>query len=70
MSFPDWTHANALVYAADDGNLLLSLRDQSWILKIDYQNGSGSSDVLWTLGYRGDFEPSTGPRLGLVFRPA
>lgn len=53
--FPDWTHANALAYSTDDGNLLLSLRHQSWILKIDYQNGLGSGDILWRLGNEGDF---------------
>ncbi len=55
MSFPDWTHANALVYSQDDGNLLISLRHQSWVLKIDYQNGNGPGDILWKLGYQGDF---------------
>lgn len=53
--FPDWTHANALVYSQDDGNLLFSLRHQSWILKIDYRNGAGAGDILWKLGYQGDF---------------
>ena len=60
MYFPDWTHANALVYSADDGNLLLSLRHQSWVLKIDYQNGNGSGDIIWKLGDQGDFELSSG----------
>lgn len=55
MFFPDWTHANALAYSADDGNLLLSLRHQSWVLKLDYQNGTGSGNILWKLGYQGDF---------------
>ena len=50
----DWSHANGLAYTTD-GNLLLSLRNQSWILKIDYENGAGSGDVLWRLGYEGDF---------------
>jgi len=50
----DWTHANALDYTAD-GNLLLSMRNQSWIVKIDYENGAGSGDILWRLGYQGDF---------------
>jgi hypothetical protein len=58
--FPDWTHANALVYSQDDGNLLISLRHQSWILKLDYQNGNGSGDVIWKLGYQGDFTLSSG----------
>ncbi len=52
---PDWTHSNALLYSPTDGNLILSVRNQSWILKIDYQNGTGSGNVLWHLGYQGDF---------------
>lgn len=59
LFFPDWTHANALVYSPDDGNLLFSLRHQSWVLKIDYQNGSGSGDIIWKLGYQGDFTLNT-----------
>jgi arylsulfate sulfotransferase len=51
---PDWTHSNALVYTAD-GNLLLSMRNQSWVLKLDYANGSGSGNILWKLGEEGDF---------------
>ena len=52
---PDWTHSNAVVYSPNDGNLLLSMRNQSWILKIDYENGTGSGNILWKLGYKGDF---------------
>jgi arylsulfate sulfotransferase len=52
--FPDWTHSNAIVYEPD-GSLLLSMRHQSWILKIDYANGAGGGDVLWRLGPGGDF---------------
>jgi arylsulfate sulfotransferase len=55
MQFPDWTHANALVYLHEDGNLLLSMRHQNWIIKIDYANGAGTGDVLWKLGEQGDF---------------
>jgi len=55
MEFPDWTHANALYYTPSDGDFLLSLRHQDWVLKIDYRNGNGSGDVLWRLGYQGDF---------------
>ena len=54
MGFPDWTHSNAIVYTPD-GNLLVSMRHQSWILKIDYANGTGSGDILWRLGNQGDF---------------
>jgi arylsulfate sulfotransferase len=52
---PDWTHSNGLVYLPEDGNLLLSMRQQSWVLKIDYSNGTGTGNILWRLGYQGDF---------------
>jgi arylsulfate sulfotransferase len=55
----DWTHSNALVYTPD-GNLLLSMRNQSWILKIDYANGTGSGNILWTLGEEGNISLSGG----------
>ncbi|HUA19351.1 MAG TPA: aryl-sulfate sulfotransferase [Bryobacteraceae bacterium] len=55
MWSPDWTHSNAVIYTPDDGNLLLSMRHQSWIIKIDYRNGSGTGKVLWRLGAGGDF---------------
>ena len=55
MGLPDWTHSNALVYTPNDGNLLLSMRNQSWILKLDYANGQGTGDILWKLGDDGDF---------------
>jgi arylsulfate sulfotransferase len=56
---PDWTHGNAVVYSPNDGNLLLSMRHQSWVIKIDYNNGTGAGDVLWKLGYQGDFSLPT-----------
>jgi hypothetical protein len=59
QGLPDWTHSNAIIYT-DDGNLLLSMRHQSWILKIDYANGAGSGDLLWILGDGGDFNISSG----------
>lgn len=55
MDFPDWTHSNAVVYTKDDGNLLVSIRSQGWVIKIDYENGHGSGKVLWRLGNGGDF---------------
>jgi arylsulfate sulfotransferase len=60
LGLPDWTHSNALVYTPNDGNLLLSMRNQSWILKLDYENGAGSGNVLWRLGNQGDFALSGG----------
>lgn len=55
FSFPDWTHANAVLYSSSDGNLLLSMRHQNWIIKIDYNNGKGAGDIIWHLGEGGDF---------------
>jgi arylsulfate sulfotransferase len=55
MGFPDWTHTNAIIYSADDGNLIVSVRHQNWLLKIDYANGMGKGDIVWKLGYQGDF---------------
>jgi arylsulfate sulfotransferase len=60
MLFPsDWTHGNALVLTPD-GNLLVSLRHQHWIIKIDYANGTGTGNVLWKLGNEGDFTLTNG----------
>ncbi len=53
--FPDWTHSNALLYSNSDGNLLLSVRHQNWIIKIDYENATGSGNIMWRLGEGGDF---------------
>ena len=55
FQFPDWTHSNALVYSPDDGNILISIRHQNWVVKIDYENGSGKGGILWRLGQGGDF---------------
>jgi arylsulfate sulfotransferase len=55
MGYPDWTHTNAVIYSADDGNLIISIRHQNWLVKIDYANGTGAGDILWKLGYQGDF---------------
>jgi arylsulfate sulfotransferase len=53
--FPDWTHTNAVIYSPDDGNLIVSIRHQNWLVKIDYADGKGAGDILWRLGYQGDF---------------
>jgi hypothetical protein len=56
MYFPDWTHSNAMLYSSDDHNLLLSMRHQNWIVKIDFNDGTGSGNILWRLGEGGDFK--------------
>jgi hypothetical protein len=55
FQFPDWTHTNAVVYSKDDGNLLVSIRHQNWVLKVNYADGSGDGSILWRLGQGGDF---------------
>ncbi|MEO8129319.1 MAG: aryl-sulfate sulfotransferase [Bryobacteraceae bacterium] len=52
----DWLHGNALSYSRPDGNLTLSLPEQDWVIKIDYQNGNGTGKVLWKLGEGGDLK--------------
>ena len=55
MGFPDWTHTNAVVYSKDDGNILVSMRHQNWILKVNYADGTGDGSIIWHLGEGGDF---------------
>ena len=51
----DWLHGNSL-QLTPDGNILYSARHQDWLIKIDYEDGAGSGDVLWRLGMGGDFQ--------------
>lgn len=60
MLFPDWTHTNAVVYSKDDRNILVSMRHQNWILKVNYNDGLGDGSILWRLGMGGDFTLSAG----------
>jgi arylsulfate sulfotransferase len=60
IQFPDWTHTNSIVYAPDDKSLIISMRHQHWVLKINYNDGAGSGDILWKLGYQGDFTLQNG----------
>lgn len=58
--YPDWTHTNAVIYDPSDGNLLVSSRHQSWLMKVNYNNGAGAGNILWRLGYQGDFTLTNG----------
>jgi hypothetical protein len=60
MGLPDWTHSNALAYSPDDKALLLSIRHQSWVIKINYNDGAGDGSILWKLGHQGDFTLQSG----------
>ena len=50
----DWLHGNS-AQLAPDGSILMSLRHQDWVLKIDYANGAGAGNILWRMGLGGDF---------------
>jgi arylsulfate sulfotransferase len=51
----DWTHGNAVIYSPDDGDIIFSMRNQNWVVKINYQNGTGDGSIVWRLGPDGDF---------------
>ena len=51
----DWMHTNSVHYVPADGSLIISMRHQDWLIKINYGNGSGAGDVIWRLGKDGDF---------------
>jgi hypothetical protein len=51
----DWLHVNAVSWSSEDGNLVLSVRHQDWVIKVDYRNGEGDGHIIWRLGQGGDF---------------
>jgi hypothetical protein len=55
----DWLHDNAVSWSPTDGNLLISVRHQDWVIKIDYARGAGDGHVIWRLGQGGDFSVSS-----------
>lgn len=59
----DWLHGNAVSYSHKDGNLLVSLPEQDWVIKVDYKDGKGSGKVLWRLGEGGDLKSDTNDKL-------
>jgi len=56
----DWLHANALYYWPQDKDIVMSMRNQDWVVKIDYNNGVqsgglGTGNIKWRMGPCGDF---------------
>ena len=51
-----WLHSNSLSYIHGSGDLLISIPEQDWVVKIDYKDGKGTGKVLWRLGLEGDFK--------------
>jgi hypothetical protein len=50
----DWLHTNT-AQIQTDGSIVMSLRNLDSLIKIDFGNGSGTGNVLWTLGQNGNF---------------
>ena len=51
----DWLHANSVSWSPEDDDLVVSLRTQDWVIKIDYANGTGNGHIIWKLGAGGNF---------------
>ncbi len=51
----DWTHSNSIGYSPN-GDLLLSVRHLDAVFKIDFDNGSGTGEVVLRLGKGGDIQ--------------
>ncbi len=47
----DWSHSNAAWYDPSDNTFLVSVRNQSWVVKISRSSG----ELVWRLGRGGDF---------------
>jgi arylsulfate sulfotransferase len=52
----DWLHANAVSWSPEDDDLIVSLRAQDWVIKIDYADGTGNGHIIWKLGKGGNFQ--------------
>ena len=62
----DWMHTNSVQYTPWDGNLIISMRHQDWVIKINYADGAGNGSVLWRMGLGGDFTVTTQGTQGLA----
>ena len=54
-----WTHSNSLNYIPSTGDFLISIPEQDWVVKVDWQNGKGTGKIVWRLGKDGDFTAKT-----------
>lgn len=57
----DWLHANSVYYwpapqnGRAQGDLVWSSRHQDWVMRVDYQDGTGTGNILWRMGQDGDW---------------
>ena len=66
----DWLHANSVSWSPEDGDLIVSLRTQDWVIKIDYANGTGNGHIVWKLGAGGNFTAIASTAQPVVLPPA
>ena len=43
-------------WSPEDDDLIVSLRTQDWVIKIDYADGTGNGHIVWKLGAGGNFK--------------
>lgn len=55
----DWMHTNSVQHTPWDGNLIISMRHQDWVVKINYADGLGDGSIVWRMGRDGDFSVTT-----------
>jgi hypothetical protein len=57
----DWLHGNSLYYwpapqdGSPKGDLIWSSRHQDWVMRVDYQDGTGTGNIVWRMGQDGDW---------------
>jgi arylsulfate sulfotransferase len=51
----DWLHQNSVYFDPANGDVILSSRHQDWLYKVDYNNGTGTGNILWLMGLDGSF---------------
>ena len=57
----DWTHSNSVQYVPSSGDFLVSVRNQDWVIEVNYGNGAGLGNVVWRMGQGGDFTMTAPP---------
>jgi len=53
--FIEWSNLNSITYDSRDGNLIFSLANKDWLVKVDYRDARGDGHVVWKFGRGGDF---------------
>ena len=50
----DWLHANSIYFWPQSNDLIFSMKDQDLVIKIDYNNGSGTGRPLWYMTWQSE----------------